>query len=173
MATIRLLRFSSLPDRYTRPKTWHPDRLIAFFFAPQHRFWAMPLHCSEVGCIPLLVEAGCSERPFALLHRLARFRTYRGRVNAPGLFLRNQPDFVPTRSVLNSAPRRPFPAFGEHRRPAPVVELAPGTIQPLPAATPSWGLHPSRSKRSADVGCLGLPSRSARFPSLPESQPVY
>jgi hypothetical protein len=111
-----------------------------------------------------------SERPFAILHRLARFRAYRGRVTAPGLFFRCQPGFDSTRSVVGSAPRRPLPTHLKHQRPKPVAEATSGTFQPCPATTPLQGFHPSGSKYSADFGWLGLPSRSARFLSLPESQ---
>ena len=60
--------------------------------------------------MPFLVKAGCSERPFARLHRPVRFRIDRGKVTAPGLFLRCHTEFCldPFGSELRSSLPAPF-----------------------------------------------------------------
>ena len=80
--------------------------------------------------LSFLVEAGCSQRPFAPPHRPVRFRTCRGEITAPGLLLRCRTDlrFQPVRPELRSSP--PFPAFGELPRPEPVVGRS---VRRLPA----------------------------------------
>ena len=154
MATIRLVQL--VPRPACTAGTRYPGWLIALFFAPRNRRLATPLHCSEVGCMPFLVKAGCSERPFARLHRPVRFRIDRGKVTAPGLFLRCHTEFCldPFGSELRSS--LPFPAGGEPQRSKPVAKTLPGTFQPHSGDRSPSGLSPFRIKAPRRFWLSGL-----------------
>jgi hypothetical protein len=136
--------------------TWHPDWLIEFFLAPRNRLWTTPLQSSKAHCTPLLVEAGCSKRPFALLHRPAGFPVCRGRVDAPGLSLRCHDGFCPGPfgSELRSSPL--FPESGSLNVQNPLPAPEPATLQPVSCDHSPSGLAPFRIKVPRRFRLLGL-----------------
>lgn len=145
---------------------------IEIFLAPRCCFWAASDRCAEDHPLTDALEACVSRRPFARLQRLFSFENHRGKVNAPGLSLRRNPEAGAQLVRLRTRSSRALSRGGDCHDSAPVagsLTLELSNFQRLSLPVGISSLQISALDRG-EFEKLAL--RSARFPIAPRERNV-
>ena len=143
-----------------------------FFLCSPYWLWTNTDQCSGNDPLSSPLEARISARPFAPLQRMSSFENRRGKIDAPGLYLRLQLwTFPQARSVWNSTPLPLFRGLGRIHAPDPLPDSKSTALRRSPISAPLWdfSIPPAQSALPVTESERAYLSRQPDLPSLPDS----